>query len=87
MSQLFAGEFDRFRVLVERQNIRPGLQEQLGMAAPAACPVQDQSTGPWRQQFHGFRRQHRAMIAKIFHLLRLLQDQWTGREPDRPIEQ
>ena len=38
MRQLLAREFDRFRILVERENIRARFEKTLGVTAAAAVP-------------------------------------------------
>ena len=84
----FAGVLDRVGILIERQNIGAGAQNLLGMAAAAAGGIDDQCAGARREQLDGFRHEHRTMISKILHFLRLLLDlQRTGREPDGPLKQ
>jgi hypothetical protein len=57
---------------------------------PAATtgPIDNERTDPWCEQLHDLRREHRPVIDKILHFLRLLFEiQRTGREPNRPLKQ
>ena len=74
-------------ILVEAENVRSGLQNRLGMTAPAAGSIHDQRARTRRKQLDHFRDEHRTVISEILHFLRLLfDDQRTSREPDRTFE-
>ena len=80
-------ERERVRILIEREDIGARSQNRFGMAATAAGTIENERTRARREQFDRFRREHRAVIGEVFHILRLLIDeQRTGREPDRPFE-
>ncbi len=87
MREFFACMRDRFRILIERKHVGASLQNGFGVTAAAAGCIDNQRAGTRREQFDRFRDQHRPMISKVLHFLRLLfQYQRTGREPDGPLK-
>ena len=83
-----AGELDRVRILIERENIRAGAQDRFGMAAAAAGRIDDKGAGVRRKQLEHFCDEHRPVISRSPPFpAPPLDTQWTGREPDRPFKQ
>ena len=88
MAQHRPGLFDRFRVLIEGQDVGPRFENGFAMAAASAGRIDHERSRPWSEQLDRFLHEHRTVVNEILHGVGLLfENQRPGGKPDWPIKQ